>query len=1103
MKRGISYICLLVLGCVGLLYSAQPHFSGRYALILTDQSAAEFSRAHGAAPLAVENHRQQIRIAQASLRAELARRNYTVTGSVQTLLNAVFVAATPAQVAELRSLPGVLGVRPLRRFHRKLDQAVKLINANSTGWNLVGGVSKAGLGLKIAIIDTGIDQTHPAFQDNALAIPSGFPKCNAQSDCDNFTNHKVIVARSYVKQLAAGSGPNPAANSLPDDYSARDRIGHGTAVAMCAAGETNTGPADTITGVAPKAYLGSYKIFGSPEVNEGATTDVIISALEDALNDGMDIASLSLGGPAFIGPLDTGADCGEPAGTPCDPEAAALESAVKAGMMVVAAAGNEAQDGVLYESNGLPTFNTIDSPGDAPSAIGVAGSTNSHTWVSGVRVSGSGVPSALQIIPGSFSADGPQPFSPLTAPLIDVTSVSNDPLGCGTYTGSAANDFVLVERGTCTFADKVTNAQNAGAVGVITYDYQSESLFSPSGLGDTLIPIVLIAESGGTALKSFIDAHPRYAVTMDPSATPVAATPNIMTVFSSRGPAIDGSLKPDVTAVGQDLYMAAASYDPNGELYSANRYTVAAGTSFSTPQVSGAVALVKQMHPNFTPAQLKSAVVNTAASGLTEDGSTPASVLSAGSGLLNVGSAIASNVTAAPATISFGYLDVAGFPSNQALTITNTSASTLNLSLSVVQNSATPDTKAHVTLSKNSLPLGAGQSAPITVTLSGTLPASGQYSGVISISGGAKTIQVPYLYILGDGVPANATPLISLSDFDCTVGQTLPEGGIAFQVIDDFGEPVVGVPITWQVTQGGGSISSDPSLTDSTSEQPTGIGFATATCGPTAGLQEFVANVGGLQVVFDGVARINPTISTHGGVNAADFQVGPGAVPGSYIALFGTGLSDPGFINAADFAAAPFLPLAIDYVSVSFDVPSAGLSLPGGLYYVSPTQVNVQVPWELQGQTSALIKVTVQDSFGSVYTLPIAPYAPAFYDYVESGTKNTLVMALDASNNLIGSANKATRGQTVHLYANGLGPVNNQPPDGQPTPASPQSTTTMTPTVMIGGQPATVQFSGLAAGFIGLYELTVQVPTGISTGLQPAVVSINGQSSPTVNLPVQ
>ena len=101
-------------------------------------------------------------------------------------------------------------------------------------------------------------------------------------------------------------------------------------MASTAAGHTNTGLV-TFSGVAPKAYLGSYKIYGSPEVNDFTTDDVIIQALEDAMNDGMDIVSFSSGGPAFTGPLDSGAACGVGPGQPCDVSAQAFENAVKAG----------------------------------------------------------------------------------------------------------------------------------------------------------------------------------------------------------------------------------------------------------------------------------------------------------------------------------------------------------------------------------------------------------------------------------------------------------------------------------------------------------------------------------------------------------------------------------------------------------------------------------------------------------------------------------------------------------------------------------------------------------------------------------------------------
>ena len=155
----------------------------------------------------------------------------------------------------------------LRWRRLNLNRATQLVNAPAA-WTALGGVQNAGAGIKIAIIDTGIDQTHPAFQDSSLAMPAGYPICSG-SDCA-FTSNKVIVARSYVRLVAAGSDPqNPAADSRPDDYSPRDRIGHGTAVASCAAGMPTLSPAGlTLTGVAPKAYLGNYKVFGSPEVNE-------------------------------------------------------------------------------------------------------------------------------------------------------------------------------------------------------------------------------------------------------------------------------------------------------------------------------------------------------------------------------------------------------------------------------------------------------------------------------------------------------------------------------------------------------------------------------------------------------------------------------------------------------------------------------------------------------------------------------------------------------------------------------------------------------------------------------------------------------------------
>ncbi len=299
------------------------------------------------------------------------------------------------------------------------------------------------------------------------------------------------------------------------------------------------------------------------------------------------------------------------------------------------------------------------------------------------------------------------------------------------------------------------------------------------------------------------------------------------------------------------------------------------------------------------------------------------------------------------------------------------------------------------------------------------------------------------------------------------------------------------------MTSGGGTLKSADAKTNQY-----GIATAIPVLGPqpcfTLGCQEFTARVAGFVIPFDGTARPQPTIPDGGIVNAASFEPGKAVAPGSYISIFGTGLSDD--VNQA--SSLP-LPLALDFVNVSFDVPSAGLSLPGRLIYASPGQVNAQVPWELQGQSSVQVKVTIDFSPGNVYTLPLAPYSPAFFESTDAATGTDFVAALDDNFAPVGSGNPAIRGHNIQLFANGLGPVNNGPATGEPASSGTLATTTTTPTVMIGGKPAIVGFSGLAPGFPGLYQINVTVPTDAGTGVQPIVVSIGGVTSKQSNIVVQ
>jgi len=220
--------------------------------------------------------------------------------------------------------------------------------------------------------------------------------------------------------------------------------------------------------------------------------------------------------------------------------------------------------------------------------------------------------------------------------------------------------------------------------------------------------------------------------------------------------------------------------------------------------------------------------------------------------------------------------------------------------------------------------------------------------------------------------------------------------------------------------------------------------------GPAPGDQIFVANVGGLNQRFEGFARRPPIISAGGIVNAAPGgRLGAGIAPGSYISIYGTDLAT----TSAVFAT-PYLPLALASVSVSFDATNG--TFPGRIHFVSPGQVNVFVPWELRGQTSVRIKViwTFDTNYWTgLVTVPVSQFSPGIFAIT------------DGNGRLIDANNPARREGSIVIYANGLGPVDIQPPTGEATPGTlPLSNSTTAPTVTIGSATGRIDFSGLTPG---------------------------------------
>ncbi len=241
-----------------------------------------------------------------------------------------------------------------------------------------------------------------------------------------------------------------------------------------------------------------------------------------------------------------------------------------------------------------------------------------------------------------------------------------------------------------------------------------------------------------------------------------------------------------------------------------------------------------------------------------------------------------------------------------------------------------------------------------------------------------------------------------------------------------------------------------------------------------------------------------PTTASKAFVNAANPSGGNALAPGSIASLYGANLAPQ--IAIPD--AAPTLPFTLGGVTMTM----GGGSVP--LFFVSPTQINFQVPlFTLNGQISTTLTVT-QGASTTTITIQLKPYAPALFTTNAGGTgqASTLIAgttSLAAPTGAFPASRPARIGEYLSIYATGLGDVSNRPSLGSASPNGPLAATLVTPVVTIGGVPAAVSFSGLAPGYVGLYQINVQVPAGAPTGPDiPIVVMIGGVPSNTATIAV-
>jgi minor extracellular serine protease Vpr len=677
--------------------------------------------------------------AQAASTIRAAIPGAVISRRFQVVLDGLTVELPVRKLPDLVALSGVTRVYPSASYKLTLDESPGLIRATAF-WGLR---NERGEGMKIGVVDDGVDQSHRFLAPEGMSYPPGFPKGGKR-----WTTPKVIVARAFP---GPGSG---RPGRLPLD---RRASFHGTHVAGIAAGRSGTispggpdhPPVANLSGVAPNAWIGSYRVFNIPtRAGYTANTPEIVAAFEAAVRDGMDVINFSGGGTQT-----------EPAN---DAMVETLQNVVAAGVVPVIAAGNSRDD---YG------FGSIDSPGSAPDAITVAASSNVHVFGPSMTVQDPRAPASLHNMPfrtilPARAFDG---WESRDQTIVNVGSVQGtdgrpvDPQLCGVKhpnaldttlpRGSLSGTIALVFRGGCALVTKEIRALYAGAVGMVLVNNRS----GEASLLPLDIPAGAISDLDGARLRDFLvsvggNAPVRFSFTRHELHPGRGGT---MMFFSSAGPTAFGHMmKPDVTAPGGEILSSTLPEFAGAPFASFD------GTSMATPHVAGAAALLLQDHPGWTPAQVRSALESTGAPAWADTARTKeASVLLEGGGVIDVVAADDPKVFTSPASLSFGDLDVSGGAVTRPLTLQISDAVggagtwAVELRPQSASDGASIEAPSFVSLAPGGralLQVAAGASATAK---------PGDDYGFVVLRRGAVTRRIPYAFFVTRPALRNATPV--------------------------------------------------------------------------------------------------------------------------------------------------------------------------------------------------------------------------------------------------------------------------------------------------------------------------------------------------------
>ncbi|MCX6628876.1 MAG: S8 family serine peptidase [Candidatus Solibacter sp.] len=347
--------------------------------------------------------------------------------------------------------------------------------------------------------------------------------------------------------------------------------------------------------------------------------------------------------------------------------------------------------------------------------------------------------------------------------------------------------IVLVLRGTCSFASKVNDVAAGGALGIIVYNNPAGNAFSRSSgatVGTASLPAMFVNQSEGADLKARVARDSGLQVALDFAGVTGFRARTDVSDFSSRGPSVGSALKPDLAAVGEEIVTGAQNSYSSGESYSPSGFIDTAGTSFSTPLVAGAAAVLKGARPGLTVQQYRSLLVNGAAPATAGEGVT-ATLSQAGAGVLDLAAAVGGTVAVYPTSLSFGTGSTLNGTVQFSLSNVSAAADTYTIQAVPAGNHPAPS----ISTSSLSLDPGGVQQVPVTLDAVGLAP--GEYSGYLLVSGTAtaSVARIPYWFAVPGSEPAGIS--ILYQDY-YDYARSSSTQAVVFRVVDAAGLPCTG-----------------------------------------------------------------------------------------------------------------------------------------------------------------------------------------------------------------------------------------------------------------------------------------------------------------------